>query len=230
LETLAWLRARGVEPKTALDLCCGTGAATLALAEHGIEVTGIDRSAEMLHQARDNAHRAGRSVPFVQGDVRELACEAPVDLCTCFYDSLNYLVTEAELFAVFTRVRACLHEEGWFVFDLNTNQKLTDWVGTFLAADESDLFLVYETSYDPTTTTSPLRVIGFAARTDGTWDRFEEEHVERAYPLETVAGGLEEVGFRTVFAYAFFDRPPHLGPPAAPEHRRWIFFVSPRRG
>ncbi|MFM7103408.1 MAG: bifunctional demethylmenaquinone methyltransferase/2-methoxy-6-polyprenyl-1,4-benzoquinol methylase UbiE [Verrucomicrobiota bacterium] len=58
----------------ALDVCCGTGEITLALADAGAEVTGLDFSEPMLAVAR---HRAGcprpaRRVRFLQGDALHL--------------------------------------------------------------------------------------------------------------------------------------------------------------
>jgi SAM-dependent methyltransferase len=58
---------------TALDLGCGSGVNTLLLAEHGLEVVGVDLSATAIEQARRRAsgHPAGRRARFVAGDVTE---------------------------------------------------------------------------------------------------------------------------------------------------------------
>ena len=228
LETLSWLTARGDTPETAFDLCCGTGAATLVLAEHGIAVIGLDRSAAMLAVAERKAIDADREVQWIQGDVRQLEVSEPVDLVTCFYDSLNYILDDGELGDVFRRVRSGLREQGWFAFDLNTEVKLElDWIGTFVAADDPDLFVIYDSHFDAVTETAPMRIVGFR-HLDGAWHRFQEQHVERAYPLRRIYELLIEAGFNQAFSYAFFDRPPHLGPPATEEHRRWMIFASPQ--
>ncbi len=76
--TLTWLRARQVAPRRALDLACGTGGATLALAAAGIDTTGVDRSPAMLRIARRRAQEVGLTVPFVAADMRHLENVEPV--------------------------------------------------------------------------------------------------------------------------------------------------------
>ena len=57
-----------------LELGCGSGRVSVALAKAGFQVTGIDESAAMLALAREHAAEAGVSqrVRFEQGDVRRL--------------------------------------------------------------------------------------------------------------------------------------------------------------
>ncbi len=38
---------------------------------------------------------------------------------------------------------------------------------------------------------------------------------------------LRDADFGTIHSFAFFDRPPHLGPPADESHSRWLFLASP---
>jgi trans-aconitate 2-methyltransferase len=73
-------RVDAPDPRTVVDLGCGTGALTAALAARwpAAEVTGVDASAEMLAEA------AGLAVPgrlrFVQGDVGSWVPDRPVDV------------------------------------------------------------------------------------------------------------------------------------------------------
>jgi SAM-dependent methyltransferase len=69
------LLLRHVPPRcgTALDLGCGTGRFALRLAARGIDVDAIDRSAEVIAQARAHAERTSVSGPprFRQADITE---------------------------------------------------------------------------------------------------------------------------------------------------------------
>ncbi len=58
---------------SALDLGCGTGDASIYLAEHGWKVTGVDFVAKALDKARAKAGAAGVPVDFVPADVTQLS-------------------------------------------------------------------------------------------------------------------------------------------------------------
>ncbi len=74
----------------ALDVCCGTGDVTLALARTGAEVTGVDFSPEMLAVARRRAARAEVAVRLVRGDALALPFpETSFDAVTCSYGLRN---------------------------------------------------------------------------------------------------------------------------------------------
>lgn len=61
-------------PMKVLDMGCGTGAVTLALAARGFEVTAIDHSPDMIEIARRKAEALGlsSSIRFETGDVEQL--------------------------------------------------------------------------------------------------------------------------------------------------------------
>jgi demethylmenaquinone methyltransferase/2-methoxy-6-polyprenyl-1,4-benzoquinol methylase len=75
----------------ALDLCCGTGDVTFALARAGATVTGLDFSAEMLAVARQRQPRAGAGqVAFLHGDALQPPfADAQFDVVTISYGLRN---------------------------------------------------------------------------------------------------------------------------------------------
>jgi len=100
-------------PARILDLCCGTGQIAGRLAELGYEVTGLDGSAAMLSFARHNAPAAR----FLQADVRNFTLPegtGPFDLVVSSFDSLNHILTLAELNQVFRNVERSLTPGGLF--------------------------------------------------------------------------------------------------------------------
>jgi ubiquinone/menaquinone biosynthesis C-methylase UbiE len=56
-----------------LDIGCGTGRHTVALAQLGYHVTGLDISAEMLAKAQARADAAGVDVDLREGDATEFS-------------------------------------------------------------------------------------------------------------------------------------------------------------
>jgi 2-polyprenyl-3-methyl-5-hydroxy-6-metoxy-1,4-benzoquinol methylase len=64
-QLLAWLKQKGITPKTALDLGCGTGVLCEILADSGMQAAGMDFSAGMIHIARQ---RNGQ-IPYEVADM-----------------------------------------------------------------------------------------------------------------------------------------------------------------
>ena len=198
---LAGMGARNRLPRRALDLACGTGAATMILAAAGCDTVGVDRAPAMLAEARRAAAAAGLPITWIEQDLRALDVPGLFDLATCWYDSINYLTDADDLRAVFRLVHDHLTPGGLFAFDVNTRHKLRAWgTAAFVAADGDDLFGVYQAAYDESTHLSPLRLTFFARSvTDpGRWDRFDEVHVERGYALVNLEAMLEDAGFLAI--------------------------------
>ena len=53
------LKREGYEPRTVVDLACGTGSVTAILARKGLQVIGVDMSEEMLTVASQKVGEAG---------------------------------------------------------------------------------------------------------------------------------------------------------------------------
>lgn len=86
------------EVRRVLDLGCGTGGHAVLLAERGFNVLGVDRSADMLHRAREH----GSSARFQQCDITSLDLGETFDAVLIMFAVLGYLTDNAE-------VRAALH-------------------------------------------------------------------------------------------------------------------------
>ena len=73
-----------------VDLGCGTGHLTQAIAVSGADVLGIDRSPEMIAQARRNYP----DLRFAVGDARDLRLDEPVD--AVFSNAVLHWISEPE--------------------------------------------------------------------------------------------------------------------------------------
>ncbi len=194
------------------DLACGTGDVAVFLAQHGMEVTGIDLSARMLAQARGKGRAAGVEVQWLQADARDFVLGRPADAVTCVYDALNYLLTPQELAAALRAAHDCLVPGGIFVFDMNTRAGLAEEWGTGERIEEpaEDLLVTWQTSFDHETDVNTLILNAFVQGTSGLYRRIREVHRERGYPVAQVRGLLGEAGF-TVVALGDLDLEPLRG-------------------
>jgi 2-polyprenyl-3-methyl-5-hydroxy-6-metoxy-1,4-benzoquinol methylase len=71
-----------------LDLGCGWGRHSLALAAQGLRVTGVDISHELLTLAAHQARRRGLSVDWVEADVADLPFDGMFDAVAQFCGNL----------------------------------------------------------------------------------------------------------------------------------------------
>lgn len=132
-----------------LDVPCGAGRLSLALAERGYRVTGVDWSSEFLAHA--TSLDAARQVAWERRDMRDLSWPGRFDGVFCVGNSFGYLDDEGN--AAFLRaVRRALSPVGRFVLDtpmvlenlLNHLQPRPWWKA-------GDIHLLVENHYDPRT-------------------------------------------------------------------------------
>ncbi|WP_136067684.1 bifunctional 2-polyprenyl-6-hydroxyphenol methylase/3-demethylubiquinol 3-O-methyltransferase UbiG [Modicisalibacter radicis] len=112
----------GLAGKTALDVGCGGGILSEAMAHRGARVTGIDLGATPLEVARMHQQESGVTVDYRQVSAEEMAAEHPgeYDIVTCL-EMLEHVPDPAAV------VRACatLVRPGGHVFfsTINRNPK-----------------------------------------------------------------------------------------------------------
>lgn len=189
------------DPKTVLDIACGTGIPTLILARRGYRMTGVDRSPEML--AILESKRGDLPVATVRADIRDFVVHEPLDAAICLYDSMNYLLAEDDLVRCFGCVRTAVVPGGLFVFDMNTVYGLAEyWGARTTARDVGEIHSIWQHEYDRETRVSTLHLTFWEQPKSGEpSERFEEIHQERAYYPEEIARCLKTAGFTEVHFY-----------------------------
>ncbi|SEU18263.1 class I SAM-dependent methyltransferase [Paenibacillus sp. NFR01] len=110
-----------------LDLCCGMGRHSLALAEAGFEVTGVDLSETLLREAR--AQEGAEAVTWLRSDMRHLPLEGGFDAVVNLFTSFGYFEEDAEQVKVLREVYRMLKPGGRFIVDyLNPRDVITHLV------------------------------------------------------------------------------------------------------
>lgn len=100
------------------DLCCGIGRHSLELARRGFEVTGVDRTARYLAQARARAKDEGLNVEFVAEDARSFSRPEVFDLVVNLLTSFGYFEDEDDDRKVLANIYSSLKSNGRLVMDL----------------------------------------------------------------------------------------------------------------
>lgn len=103
-----------------LDMACGSGRHSIALAQRGFEVVGFDNSPEMIRIARLLADREGPRPEFLVTDMLrvERALDAGFDLVICLGNSLALLPTRDAAAKVVSSVYSLLSADGSFVLQV----------------------------------------------------------------------------------------------------------------
>jgi SAM-dependent methyltransferase len=168
-------------------VACGTGAFVRYLCERGAAVVyGVDRSPEMLRVAI--AKNQGAGARFLRQDFATLQLPQPVDLITCHFDSLNYLLTSHDLLQALRRFRANMNPGGHLIFDMITGQPA--WPAPRPRVERlttSGLTVERVTRWDAR---CDLQTAQVSISRNGHSHR--ERHVQRGYPVAAVVGLLAQ--------------------------------------
>lgn len=213
------------QPDMLLDLACGSGNLTVPLAERGIEMIGVDASADMLAEAQAKPLAAGQPVLYLQQDMRQLDLYGTVSGAVCAMDGLNHLCRTADLAAVLERLGLFIEPDGLLVFDVNTPYKHRQVLGdNAFVFEEEDFLCVWRNQLLPRTCEVDMQLDFFVDNGDG-YDRFTDHIRERAYSLPTWKRLLTGAGFELLAVYGDMT----MEPPDDREER-WVLVAGNRKG
>ncbi len=200
-------RHLSARPSLVLDLACGTGSMTHALAARGYDMIGVDLSPEMLSTAYS---RAGEVMPlFLCQDMRAFELYGTVGATVCCLDSINYLTGDGDLARCFATVHNYLDPGGLFLFDVNTPYKFAHTYGdqAYILEDEIGGRAVYcgwQNSFDAETSLCQFYLTLFEEQPGGSYRRAEETQTERCYAHDAILAALRDAGFAHLGTYADF--------------------------
>lgn len=112
----------------ALDVGCGTGSFTLALARGGVAAAGLDLSGAMLEKARKNSLAYGLEIDFVKAGMEEIssAVSGKFDLILCMGNTLPHLPDKKALDSLLAACGKLLNPGGHLVLNLLNYRKILD--------------------------------------------------------------------------------------------------------
>ncbi len=115
--------------KLVLDMGCGTGSLSIAMARRSAKVRGFDFDKEMIAKAEEKRPQA-LDLQFRQGDMLKIAddySKLQFDAILCFGNTLVHLPDEADVLSVFWNVSKRLKPGGKFMFQIvNYDRVLKD--------------------------------------------------------------------------------------------------------
>lgn len=122
-------RFSGVKVRSILDIACGTGIHLREFARRGYDVTGLDKSKEMVEFVIRQAAAEGLKVKCVESAMREFNLEQKFGCAVCLLDSFRYLLTDEDIISHLKAVACVLEEGGLYILDLwmPRGEEITEW-------------------------------------------------------------------------------------------------------
>jgi SAM-dependent methyltransferase len=109
---------------TVLDLCCGPGRHSLALAKSGIQVTAVDRSEFLLSKAKAEAAKLSLEIEFLLDDMRRFVRSNSYSLVLNMFTSFGYFDDKEDDIKVLRNAYQSLKPGGSMLIDLLGKESL----------------------------------------------------------------------------------------------------------
>jgi SAM-dependent methyltransferase len=182
-----------------LDACCGCGHVTRELVAEGFDVLGIDTSRELLARAANQVPGA----KFLAADIRNFSVSRLFDGALSTFDSLNHLLTFADLHAAFRSIHAALKPGAPFVFDMNLEEAYSLDLGTWVRYTDEHANGFVRGHYDAVRRRARTELIWFARTVDPElWRRSETTVEEQCYSREEIEAAVRSAAFQTLEYYS----------------------------
>ena len=209
------------ERNIVVDLGCGTGKLTELLASRGYDMIGIDLSEDMLAIAQQRKIEAGSSTLYTLQDMRDFELFGAAGAMVSAGDSINYLLQEEDLEAMFRCVERGLLPGGVFVFDFKTIHLYRDEIGdSTIAKNRDDCAFIWDNYYDPETCINEYDLTIFVSKEGlevfpddypypyddpgkkegALFHRFRETHFQRGYEPDQLRRAAESAGLTWIAA------------------------------
>ena len=183
-----------------LDMGCGKGRHSIALATKGIKVVGVDLSAQSIQQACEESDGIS-NVSFFVHDMRKPLYYNYFDFIGSFFTSFGYFETQKEDKKVLQNMFMALKNKGILVIDfLNLEPSIAAMVEQENVTKENIHFMI-KRQY---TGTHFVKQITFVANTV---PYFFEERV-RAISLQQFTDYAKEIGFTVLTTFGNYNLEP----------------------
>lgn len=198
--TAAWVRftKRHLSGSRILELACGSGEITIALAQQGYQITGTDLSEAMIEAAKQKT--GASAVAWRVLDMLNLDEHDAYDAVICYCDSLNYLADLNQLRSVLQAAYDALHQKGTLLFDIHSLDRLQEFAEEYIEEGYLD-----DTAYQWTIRTEDDWLLHCFIFYDRQGRMEQEQHQQRVFDPFVVADLLKTIGFR-VHMYTDFDQ------------------------
>jgi SAM-dependent methyltransferase len=203
--------------RSIVDLGCGTGRHAIAFAEKGYAVLGVDRSPDMLSEAKTRletiAPELNRSINFCQADIRDFSVAKSFDAVVALFHVMSYQTSNGDVAAALSSARSGLRAGGIFIFDCWYGPGvLTDPPATRVkrvSRDRRRVVRIAEPTMHGDHNTVDVNYQFFIENEGSGYAEFRETHTMRYFFIPELELLLRQTGWQPLsFLEWMTDRPP----------------------
>lgn len=200
-------RSKGINPKTVLDLGCGTGRHLEEFHRRGLTGTGVDLSSAMLEQARTRLE--GTGIKLHESDIISFRDKNKYDMVVAMFAVMGYLISNDELLAGMKTASSLLRPGGLFIFD--------GWFGPAVLNQKPEI-RKHEYSHegksvtreaipklDPVSQTVDVLFNVTSKDASGKMENLAEHHVMRFFFVQETKLLLSQAGLKLIFFCPFLE-------------------------
>jgi 2-polyprenyl-3-methyl-5-hydroxy-6-metoxy-1,4-benzoquinol methylase len=194
----------GRPPKTVLDIACGTGGYSIALAKHDYNVTASDLDAEMIRQLEFKARNEGLSIKSLEANMLDLDNKIfdKFNLAFCIGNSIVHLDNLNQIKEFLFRTKKLLENEGGLVLQIiNFDRIILKNIKSLPAIEDKKIGLSFERDYKYD---SQNNTIYFKTKLSVDGKLFENEIP--LYPLlqDELVKAVSEAGYKKIKLFGDF--------------------------
>lgn len=188
---------RFAERNKAIDLGCGYGIQSVALAKLGYDVTAVDFNSQLLDELK--SHQKGLPINIIQSDIVEYIINNndPADLIICWGDTLTHLESRSEIEQFLSASSASLANGGNLILSFRDYTRELTGDQRFIPVKSTDYriltcFLEYEKK--------KVRVTDLLnEKSNDSWRQKVSHYYKTRISPEDVLKVLKENGLTTVY-------------------------------
>lgn len=198
-------------PKTILELACGTGSISLFLDElECYDIMGTDKSPQMIEKARKKNRSMRCNVDFQVQDFLDIQLDRSFDIVFCVFDSINYLHSSGEVLQFLKEVQTVLAPNGLLIFDFTTPKnsiQAIDYLNNEEGYTDDNHRYFRKSSYDANEQIhkNEFCIEKLAEDQESVLEQFTETHLQKIYTLQQMLDIIDQTAYNIEAKYDGFD-------------------------
>ncbi|MEW6525895.1 MAG: class I SAM-dependent methyltransferase [Spirochaetota bacterium] len=178
-------------PRTVLELGCGTGKFGPKFSMDDYEIYGMDKSLEMLKIAKVRAYK---NYHIFCGDITKFALSKTIDFIFSVHDTFNYLLDYDDFSSALHCVHSCMNNDSIFLFDLTTEYNIKkNFHNKLLTFQIKGTDIQWYNEYDAHSKILYSKLTFTMHNTT-----LKEEHLQRLYTIDEILPLIEQCGLTVV--------------------------------